>query len=132
MRGFRLTIASALVIAGFLSIPSVRVDLHAAQSNQDSRVWTNQDLDELLNKVGAKGLISVVGPLPETAPAAKDRPIAQRPANTPHVREKDATWYRRQLVHLQTELDEMDVRIAELREYRSITRYMVGGVIVPQ
>ena len=45
---------------------------------------------------------------------------------------QDAAWYRERLAGLEAERSKIDERIDELKKYRSITAYMVGGIIVPQ
>jgi hypothetical protein len=86
-------------------------------------VWTNEDLERLREKPG----VSVVGMPPSVEPDKK-RPTT--PA-APHDQEKGPSWYRRQLSPLRVRLIDIDAQIRELQKYRSITAYMVGGVVIP-
>ena len=94
----------------------------SANGNRTLRIWTNDDVELLREKLG----VSVVGSLTD------ERPEKAKVAARPYAREQDPTWYRERLVPLEAELSQIDERIDDLRKYRSITRYMVGGVILPQ
>jgi hypothetical protein len=80
-----------------------------ADQNQPTKVWTNEDLDELR----ARGLISFVGQEP-TAPAAQ--PAAAAPQSTHPVYESrldDPTWYGDQATALRAELDRREGALNE-------------------
>jgi hypothetical protein len=124
-----LFFVSSLAVALIAAAPLAAQDVRTPQSHQTKRVWTNRDLDELR----ARGELSVVGQAPESVPAStKTQPSEPKSAAKPYIQKKDPAWYREQLAPLRIELTETDARIAELAQYRSATRYMVGGVIVPQ
>ena len=89
-----------------------------------THVWTNEDLERLREKRG----ISVVG-LPPIVESEKRKPT---PAASTYDKEKDPAWYRAQLSPLRSRLNRIDSQIQELKKYRSITAYMVGGIVVPQ
>jgi hypothetical protein len=90
---------------------------------KSKHVWTNEDLERLRDRPG----VSVVG-MPASVEPAKKGPTT---AVAPYDQEKDPSWYRRQLSPLRARLNEIDAQIRELQKYRSITAYMVGGVVIP-
>jgi hypothetical protein len=87
-------------------------------------VWTNDDLERLR----AKGLISVVGQVPEKATEAAAAP-------SPSGRTQDPEWYAEQASTLRAELES---REAELQRYRQAIedarnlKTMTGGINVDQ
>jgi hypothetical protein len=87
-------------------------------------VWTNDDLERLR----AKGLISVVGQVPEKATEAAAAP-------SPYGRTQDPEWYAEQASTLRAELES---REAELQRYRQAIedarnlKTMTGGINVDQ
>jgi hypothetical protein len=98
----------SLTISLALSTPAI--PLRAANKPRAGRtegatvVWTNDDLERLR----AKGLISVVGQVPEKATVATAAPL-------PYVRTQDPEWYAEQASTLRAELENWE---AELQRYR--------------
>ena len=68
----------------------------------------------------------VVVSMPPSVEPGKKAPTTPAVA---YDQEKAPSWYRRQF--LLARLNDMDAQIRELREYRSITAYMVGEVVIP-
>jgi hypothetical protein len=89
-----------------------------------THVWTNEDIERLREKRG----ISVFG-MPPIVELENRKPT---PATPSYDKEKDPSWYRAQLSPLRSRLNHIDTQIQGLQKYRSITAYMVGGIIVPQ
>ena len=77
---------------------------HAETDSQNTKVWTNDDLE----KLHSFGLISVVGRIDEEKPTSA-------PAPEPYVRTEDPEWYAVQAAKLRNELER---RQTQLREYR--------------
>jgi len=96
MRRFFLPLTLALALSA-MAIPACSAERpDPAQGQQERRVWTNEDLEDLR----ARGLISIIGTVPEAAPAAL--PQAARYSN----RTEDPAWYAGQASELQTQLNE--------------------------
>ena len=105
MRAYPFLLAATLAL--LIAFPARAAEKpRAAQANQTRRVWTNEDLDLLR----ARGLISIVGQAPETAPQAAAAP--SEPARYTS-RLEDPEWYAKQAADLQAELDK---RTAALQE----------------
>ena len=97
---------------------------------QNKHVWTNADLPRLRDQAD----VSVVGPRPnmtlDNAPSSG--PFAENGVEAGANKETDPAWYREQLAPVEAELDALDEQINALLPYRSITNYMVGGVVISQ
>jgi hypothetical protein len=114
----------SLTISLALSTPAI--PLRAASKPRAGKmevatvVWTNDDLERLR----AKGLISVVGQVPEKTMEAAAAP-------SPYVRTQDPEWYAEQASTLRAELES---REAELQRYRQAIedvrnlKTMTGGI----
>ena len=89
--------------------------------NRAARVWTNEDVASLRESAA----ISIVGSMPDESP--QKTKVAARLST-----KQDAAWYRERLAGLEAERSRIDGQIDGLKKYRSITAYMVGGIIVPQ
>ena len=76
---------------------------HAETGSQNTKVWTNDDLE----KLHSLGLISVVGRIDEEKPTSA-------PAPEPYVRTEDPEWYALQAAKLR---DDLERRQTQLREY---------------
>jgi hypothetical protein len=106
MRIYSFPLAAILALA--ITFPSRAAEKPRPAQNQAKKVWTNDDLDPLR----ARGLISIVGQVPETtmqAPAAPSGPVFATYAS----RLEDPKWYAEKAADLQAELDE---RADALRE----------------
>ena len=77
---------------------------HAETHNQNTKVWTNDDLE----KLHSLGLISIVGRI------HAEEPTSARAPET-YVRTQDPEWYAEQAAKLR---DELERRQTQLREYR--------------
>ena len=99
-----------LCVSVTLTLVSLAVPLraanrpHAEADSQNTRVWTNDDLEKLHHP----GLISIVGRIGEERPTPA-------PAPGPYVRTQDPEWYAVQAARLR---DELERRQTQLREYR--------------
>lgn len=109
-----------------LGIVAITVPLRAAdrpraeRGNQNTVVWTNEDLE----KLHSLGLISIVGRIDE------QRPMPE-PASGTYLKTEDPEWYAVQAAKLR---DELERKQTQLREYeqaiddaRSL-RKSAGGV----
>ena len=94
----------------------------SANGNKAPRIWTNEDVASLRESVA----ISIVGSMPDESPE-KAKVVAR-----PSTKQQDAARYRGRLAGLEAERSRIDGQIDGLKKYRSITAYMVGGIIVPQ
>jgi hypothetical protein len=109
-----------------LGIVAIAVPLRAAdrpraeRGNQNTVVWTNEDLE----KLHSLGLISIVGRIDE------QRPMPE-PASGTHLKTEDPEWYAVQAAKLR---DELERRQTQLREYQQAIddarslRKSAGGV----
>jgi hypothetical protein len=92
----------------------------AGKTEAATVVWTNDDLERLR----AKGLISVVGQVPEKATEAAAAPSS-------YVKTQDPEWYAEQASTLRAELESGE---AELQRYRQAIedarnlKTMTGGI----
>jgi hypothetical protein len=103
-RTFSLAIAVTL---STLAIPLRAANkLRAGRMEQTTVVWTNNDLKRLR----AKGLISVVGQMPDETAAGTETPF-------PYVKTQDPEWYAEQAAKLRAQLESSD---AELQHYRQV------------
>jgi hypothetical protein len=114
-----LTLVFALIA---VAIPSGAAGAStAAQGQQTKRVWTNEDLDELR----ARGLISIFGTVPETAPAAPPQPTRYA------SRLQDPVWYAEQAAELQAQLNGRMMAVVQaqqaLMQARGL-RQTTGGI----
>ena len=97
---------------------------HAGSPGKGAVVWANEDLE----KLEVRGLISVVGQIPEAAAAGAAAPA-------PYVSTKDPEWYAEQAAQLR---DEIERRTAQLDGYRKAIRDVrtletsTGGVNLDQ
>src|SRR5260370_21149539 len=119
-----------LSLAISLSLSTPAIPLRAANKRRVGKtegatvVWTNDALERLR----AKGLISVVGQVPEKATEAAAAP-------SPYGRTQDPEWYAEQASTLRAELES---REAELQRYRQAIedarnlKTMTGGINVDQ
>jgi len=91
--------------------------------NQPKKVWTNDDMDPLR----ARGLISIVGQVPETATQA---PVAPTEPTFPTYasRLEDPEWYAEKAAGLQAELDE---RAEALRAAQTALAQAADGITQP-
>jgi hypothetical protein len=118
----------SLAISLALSTPAIPLRAankpRAGKTEGATVVWTNDDLERLR----AKGLISVVGQVPEKATEAAAAP-------SPSGRTQDPEWYAEQASTLRAELES---REAELQRYRQAIedarnlKTMTGGINVDQ
>jgi hypothetical protein len=109
MRNYLFPLAAVLALA--IAFPSRAAEKpRPAQGNQNQpkKVWTNDDMDQLR----ARGLISIVGQVPETAtqvPAAPSEPAFPVYAS----RLEDPEWYAEKAADLQAELDQREAALRE-------------------
>jgi len=109
MRTYLFPLAAVFALA--IASPSRAAEkLRPAQGNQNQpkKVWTNDDMDQLR----ARGLISIVGQVPETAtqaPAAPSEPAFPIYAS----RLEDPEWYAEKAADLQAELDQREAALRE-------------------
>jgi hypothetical protein len=90
-----------------LAIPlRVAAQPRAGKTEGATVIWTNNDLERLR----AKGLISMVGQVPEES-------TADAAAPAPYIRTQDPKWYAEQASKLRSELES---RKAELQHYRQV------------
>ena len=125
MRRFFLPLTLALALTA-MAIPACSAERpDPAQGQQSRRVWTNEDLEELR----ARGLISIVGTVPEAAPAA---PAQIQRYNS---RTEDPAWYAEQATELQVQLNERMAALLLARQSlvqaRSL-RQTTGGIDLAQ
>jgi hypothetical protein len=98
--------------------------LRAGADGQNTKVWTNDDLE----KLHGLGLISIVGRIDEATPPPT-------PAPEPYVRTQDPEWYAAEAARLQEELER---RETQLREYRQTIddvrdlRQPTGGITLDE
>jgi hypothetical protein len=105
---YSLPLAFALALA-FAATPA------RAQAQQTKRVWTTEDV----NALSSAGLISIVGPQEETAPAPAAAPVeALVPQQGPiyDSRTEDPAWYADQAAQLQAQLDASMAALAQARD----------------
>jgi hypothetical protein len=118
-----LMMALAITIAAIPAYSAEEAD--SAQEQQRRRVWTNDDLEELQ----ARGLISIVGPTADAAPALA--PAAPTEAPRYNSRMGDPAWYADQTAELQAQLNERMAALAlarqNLAQARSV-RQTTGGI----
>jgi hypothetical protein len=127
MRTHCLTLAAVLALA--IAIPSRAAEKpRPAQGNQNQpkKVWTNEDMDQLR----ARGLISIVGPEFNEAPAPAAVAIAPIQPAFPvyNSRFEDPEWYAETAAELQAELDE---REAALQEQKTAMAQAEEGITQP-
>src|SRR5690349_24449363 len=77
---------------------------HAGAENQNTSVWTNDDLEQLHDR----DLISIVG-------RANEGTSESESSTQPYVKTQDPGWYAEQAAKLRTELER---RKAQLNGYR--------------
>jgi hypothetical protein len=116
-------IALAIAIA---AIPAGAAEAaESAQAQQGRRVWTTDDMDDLR----ARGLISIVGPAVDAAPAAAA--VAPAEASRYNSRMQDPVWYADQAAALQAQLAERMAALLLARQNlvqaRSL-RQTTGGI----
>jgi len=99
-----LTISLALALVPAVGPLHAASSPHARSAEKETVVWTNEDLE----KLEGRGLISVVGQIPEEATAGAAAPA-------PYVSTKDPEWYAEQAAKLH---DEIERRRAQLDGYR--------------
>lgn len=117
----------AAVIAIFVASPSQaagKPQPAKTDQNQPTKVWTNEDLDELRSR----GLISIVGQ-ETTAVAAQPAEAATEPTRPVYEsRLDDPTWYADEAGILRAELDR---REAALNEQLTAIALAAGRVTQP-
>jgi hypothetical protein len=119
---FPLAAVFALAIA-FPSRAAEKPRPAQGNQNQAKKVWTNDDMDQLR----ARGLISIVGQVPETttqAPVAPSEPALATYAS----RLEDPEWYAEKAADLQAELEK---REAALREEQTALAQAAEGITQP-
>jgi hypothetical protein len=99
-----LTISLALALLPAVGPLHAAALPHAGSPGKSAVVWANEDLE----KLEVRGLISVVGQIPEAAAAGAAAPA-------PYVSRKDPEWYAEQAAQLR---DELERRQAQLDGYR--------------
>jgi len=124
MRIYPFPLAAILALA--IAFPSRAAEKpRTAQGNQNQakKVWTNDNMDPLR----ARGLISIVGQVPETtmqAPAAPSEPAFAAYAS----RLEDPEWYAEKAADLQAELDK---RADALREEQTALAQAADRITQP-
>ena len=125
MHRISLPLVLALALTTMAIPSSAAEEAYPAQGQQGRRVWTNEDLEELR----ARGLISVMGTVPEATPAAAPQPTRYT------SRLQDPVWYADQAAELQTQLNERMTALLLAREglagARSL-RQITGGINLAQ
>ena len=109
MYRYPLSFALALALA-FTVIPA-----RAQTARVQKRVWTTEDV----NALRSAGLISIVGPEEEAAPAPLRGPIY-------NSRLEDPAWYADQTAQLQAELDANATALAQARDNLAHARDLSG------
>ena len=112
MRIYVFPIAAVLALAA--AFPSRAAEKpHPAQGNQNqpTKVWTNDDMDELR----ARGLISIVGPEVNEAAAPPASATAPSEPSFPvyNSRLEDPEWYAEKAADLQAELDQREAALQQ-------------------
>jgi hypothetical protein len=102
IRDFCTCICLALVAAAIPLRAANRP--HAGADNQQTKVWTNDDLERLHDR----GLISIVGQLDQDRATSPSMPAQ-------YLRVQDPEWYAEQAAKLR---DELEYRQAQLGEYQ--------------
>ncbi len=121
----RYSLPVALLALACSAIPACAAQQQAAPATQIKR-WTNADMDRLR----AEGLISIVGPETEAAPAAA--PEAAPPAPAPPAgpvyasRMEDPAWYAERAAALQTELAARETALAQAQTNLADARNLRG------
>ena len=118
MRTFTLPVVASAILASIAAIsivPAACAQNSAPTEVVASRVWTNDDMDQLRER----GLISTFSPGPsaaaQTQAAQPAQPLeASLPGAPRPVRALDPGWYAEQAVRLQAELDS---RRSTLQQY---------------
>ena len=125
MHCYSLTLMMMLAIA-IATVPAHSAEeAGPAQEQQRRRVWTNEDLEELQ----ARGLISIVGPAAEEAPAVA--PAAPTEAPRYNSRMEDPAWYAGQAAELQAQLNARMAALALARQNLALARSLrqtAGGI----
>lgn len=125
MRTYPFALATFLALA--IALPSRAAEKPRpaqADQNQPTKVWTNDDMDQLRSR----GLISIVGPeaIEAAAPAATTPPESAFPVYNSRL--EDPTWYAEKAADLQAELEK---REAALREQQSAMALAAEGITQP-
>jgi hypothetical protein len=124
---FRYSLPLALVLASACLASPARAAQQPASTQQNRKVWTNADMDDLR----ARGLISIIGSETEaTPPPAPESAAAPALTGGPVYasRFEDPEWYAEQAAGLQTALQaraaalaQAQTSLAEARELRGTT-----------
>ncbi|MBZ5698864.1 MAG: hypothetical protein LAN18_09985 [Acidobacteriia bacterium] len=124
MRIYLFPLAAVLALAiAFPSHAAEKPRTGQANQNQSKKVWTNDDMDQLR----VRGLISIVGQVPETAAQAPVAP--SEPAFPVYAsRLEDPEWYAEKVADLQAELDK---RAETLREAQTALAQAADGITQP-
>jgi hypothetical protein len=115
---FSLTISMTL---STLAIPLRAANKPRAGKTEGAHVvWTNEDLE----KLRGRGLISVVGQIPEEA-------TADAVESSPYVETQDPEWYAEQASKLRAQLESREARLQRFRQALEDVRdlkTMTGGI----
>jgi hypothetical protein len=106
MRIYPFPLAAILALA--IAFPSHAAEKPRPAQNQGKKVWTNDDTDQLR----ARGLISIVGQVPETTPQAPAAP-SERAFATYASRLEDPEWYAEKAADLQAKLEKREAALRE-------------------
>lgn len=125
MHGYSLPLVLVLALTTMVIPARGAEEADPSQGQQSKRVWTNEDLEELQ----ARGLISIVGPVADAAPAAAMTTPTE--AARHNSRTEDPAWYSDQATELQAQLNERMAAVLlarqNLAQARSL-RQTTGGI----
>jgi hypothetical protein len=109
--------------------PAVQPSGSAAETTTDKaktrpkKVWTNDEVSNL----GGDGAISVVGKAGGGDPNPSSNSV-QKSATGSNAREKQAAAYRDRIHQLNSQLETIDKKIAELRDFKADNSSPSGGI----
>lgn len=136
------TITAFLAILLFAGIPSraqspdstsgnklAAPDAKAADASQEKKkpkkVWTNDEIGKV------SGGVSVVGDAKASGPESKKQSDAAPSAND-QARQRQIDSYRKQLNDLQSQIDTIDKRISQLKNFKGDNTTPSGGININQ
>ena len=99
---------------------------NAREKKKPKKVWTNDEIGS------AKGTVSVVGDSPTSDASQGQRKSEAAPSGGDSARNQQIENYRKQIEQIHSQMDEIDKRIAQLKNFKAENTNPSGGIHINQ
>lgn len=125
----------AVSISTFAGETDEAATLRGPHPSRQREVFTNEDLQRPGSDPGISTFLPALQ-VDATLPKEEERPMADsvqaRIALEPYVKEADPGWYSQQMDSLRGDLESIDSKVQQLREFRKDGKGMAGGFTLDQ